>query len=202
MIFKTNFVKLSFLMRDFSLCFLILFFFSSCINRIVSGYVPTVKSKSLYQKIDIEENLTYTVHKLFLKKPIFTLANKNRFYLYIVSDSESKWLRIVFEYNGIDRHFFDKILLKNKQSKNLEWNFSNKNINSNNRHGGVVHERKDLLVTEEQYQNLMKLLNPRTIVEYRFSSNYNEEYLMTKKSLKAALELIEYYESMYLSVLR
>ncbi len=168
----------------------------------MSGYVPTVKSKSLYQKIDIEENLTYTVHKLFLKKPIFTLANKNRFYLYIVSDSESKWLRIVFEYNGIDRHFFDKILLKNKQSKNLEWNFSNKNINSNNRHGGVVHERKDLLVTEEQYQNLMKLLKPRTIVEYRFSSNYNEEYLMTKKSLKAALELIEYYESMYLSVLR
>ncbi len=179
-----------------------LVFFSSCAARISPGYVPTAKSSPLYQKIDKIGNLVYTAHKSSLKRPFLSFANKNRFYLYTINNQESKWIRIVFEYNGIDRKLFDKVSIKNGKSHKLEWNFSNNDFNTDNRHGGIVHEKKDLLITQEQFEKLRKLLTPRTIVEYRFTSDYEDEYSITKENLKAALKLVEYYESIPLTVLR
>ena len=179
-----------------------LVFFSSCAARISPGYVPTAKSSPLYQKIDKIENLVYTAHKSSLKRPFLSIANKNRFYLYTINNQESKWIRIVFEYNGIDRKLFDKVYIKNGKSQKLEWNFSNNDLNTDNRHGGIVHEKKDLLITQEQFEKLRQLLTPRTIVEYSFTSDYEDEYSVTKENLKAALKLVEYYESIPLAVLR
>ena len=195
-------MKLFFLFRIFFLCSLNLVFFSSCAARISPGYVPTAKSSPLYQKIDKIGNLVYTAHKSSLKRPFLSFANKNRFYLYTVNNQESKWVRIVFEYNGIDRLLIDKISLKNGKSQKLEWNFSNNDNNVDGRHGGIVHEKKDLLVTQEQFEKLMQLLKPRTMVEYSFSSDYEEEYPITKESLEGSLKLVEYYESIPLAVLR
>ena len=96
----------------------------------------------------------------------------------------------------------DKVSLKNGKSQKLEWDFSNNDNNIDGRHGGIVHEKKDLLITQEQFEKLMQLLKPRTIIEYSFSSDYEEEYSITKESLKAALKLVEYYESIPLAVLR
>ena len=195
-------MKLFFLFRIFFLCSLNLVFFSSCAARISPGYVPTAKSSPLYQKIDKIGNLVYTAHKSSLKRPFLSFANKNRFYLYTINNQESKWIRIVFEYNGIDRKLFDKVSIKNGKSQKLEWNFSNNDFNTDNRHGGIVHEKKDLLITQEQFEKLRQLLTPRTIVEYRFTSDYEDEYSITKENLKAALKLVEYYESIPLTVLR
>jgi len=195
-------VKLFFLFRNFFLCSLNLVFFSSCAARISPGYVPTAKSSPLYQKIDKIENLVYTAHKSSLKRPFLSFANKNRFYLYTINNQESKWIRIVFEYNGIDRKLFDKVSIKNGKSQKLEWNFSNNDLNTDNRHGGIVHEKKDLLITQEQFEKLRQLLTPRTIIEYSFTSDYEDEYSITKENLKAALKLVEYYESIPLAVLR
>ena len=102
----------------------------------------------------------------------------------------------------IDRLLIDKISLKNGKSQKLEWDFSNSDNNIDDRHGGIVHEKKDLLITQEQFEKLMQLLKPRTMVEYSFSSDYEEEYSITKESLEAALKLVEYYESIPLAVLR
>ena len=195
-------MKLLFLFRNFFLCSLNLVIFSSCAGRISPGYVPTAKSSPLYQKIDKIENLVYTAHKSSLKRPFLSFANKNRFYLYTINNQESKWIRIVFEYNGIDRKLFDKVSIKNGKSQKLEWNFSNNDLNTDNRHGGIVHEKKDLLITQEQFEKLRQLLTPRTIVEYSFTSDYEDEYSITKENLKAALKLVEYYESIPLAVLR
>ena len=54
----------------------------------------------------------------------------------------------------------------------------------------------------DQFEKLEQLLKPRTMVEYSFSSDYEEEYSITKESLEAALKLVEYYESIPLAVLR
>ena len=195
-------MQLFFLFRSFFLCSLNLFFFSACAGRISPGYMPTAKSSPLYQKMDKTGDLVYTAHKSSLKRPFLSFANKNRFYLYTVNNQESKWVRIVFEYNGIDRLLIDKISLKNGKSQKLEWDFSNNDNNIDGRHGGIVHEKKDLLITQEQFEKLMQLLKPHTIIEYSFSSDYEEEYSITKESLKAALKLVEYYESIPLAVLR
>ena len=195
-------MQLFFLFRSFFLCSLNLFFFSACAGRISPGYVPTAKSSPLYQKIDKTGDLIYTAHKSSLKRPFLSFANKNRFYLYTVNNQESKWVRIVFEYNGIDRLLFDKIFLKNGKSQKLEWDFSNNDNNIDDRHGGIVHEKKDLLITHGQFEKLEQLLKPRTTVEYSFSSDYEEEYPITKESLEASLKLAEYYESIPLAVLK
>ena len=185
-------MQLFFLFRCFFLCSLNLFFFSACAGRISPGYMPSAKSSPLYQKMDKTGDLVYTAHKSSLKRPFLSFANKNRFYLYTVNNQESKWVRIVFEYNGIDRLLIDKISLKNGKSQKLEWNFSNNDNNVDGRHGGIVHEKKDLLITQEQFEKLMQLLKPRTMVEYSFSSDYEEEYPVTKESLEGSLKLIEY----------
>ena len=164
--------------------------------------MPTAKSSPLYQKMDKTGDLVYTAHKSSLKRPFLSFANKNRFYLYTINNQESKWIRIVFEYNGIDRKLFDKVSIKNGKSQKLEWNFSNNDLNTDNRHGGIVHEKKDLLITQEQFEKLRQLLTPRTIIEYSFTSDYEDEYSITKENLKAALKLVEYYESIPLAVLR
>ena len=195
-------MQLLFLFRSFFLCSLNLFFFSACAGRISPGYVPTTKSSPLYQKIDKTGDLIYTAHKSSLKIPFLSFANKNRFYLYTINNQESKWIRIVFEYNGIDRKLFDKVSIKNGKSQKLEWNFSNNDFNTDNRYGGIVHEKKDLLITQEQFEKLRQLLIPRTIIEYSFTSDYEDEYSITKENLKAALKLVEYYESIPLAVLR
>ena len=200
--FQDNSIKLFFIFRNFFLCSLGLLFFLTCAGRVSPGYIPIAKSSPLYHKIDKKIDLVYTAHKSSLKKPFLSFANKSRFYLYAVNNQESKWVRIVFEYNGIDRLLFDKISLKNGKSDALEWDFSNNDINTNDRHGGIVHEKKDLLISQEQFKKLMQLLKPGTMVEYSFSSDYEEEYPITKESLKASLKLIEYYESIHLAVLR
>jgi len=195
-------MRLYYLFIGFFICSLNLLFFSSCAGRIPPEYFPTSKSSPIYQKINETTGLTYTAHKLYLKSPILSLGNKNRFYLYVVNNNETKWIRIVFEYNGIDRLLFDKISIKNGKLEKLEWDFRNTDNSTENRHGGIVHEKKDLLINTQQFEKLMKLLKPRAVVEYKFSSNYKEEYPITKESLESLLLLIEYYNMIHLSELK
>ena len=195
-------MKLYFLCIGFFVFSLNLFFFSACSGRIPLEYSPVNSSSSIYQKINKTTGLTYTSHKSFLKISTLSLGNRNRLYMYIVNNNEAKWIRIVFEYNGIDRSLFDKILIKNGKLEKLEWDFQNKDVNTKDRHGGIVHEKKDLLITSEQFEKLMKLLKPRAVIEYRFTSNYKEEYPITKESLESLLKLIEYYNLMPLSELK
>ena len=164
--------------------------FSSCAGRISPGYVPTAKSSPLYQKIDKIENLVYTAHKSSLKRPFLSFANKNRFYLYTINNQESKWIRIVFEYNGIDRKLFDKVSIKNGKSQKLEWNFSNNDLNTDNRHGGIVHEKKDLLITQEQFEKFLKKLDALGKTLGTVSTHYEDLSGIRRRAIEKPMEKI------------
>jgi len=117
-------------------------------------------------------------------------------------DAESKWARIVFNYNGLDQLLFEKITIIKNRSKKIEWIFNNKNMSDNNRPGGVVQEEKDIQLTDIQLNDLKTLFVPRAKVQYEFSSGKIIEYELTKDQVENAQKLIEYYESLSLNIIR
>ena len=177
---------------------LVLILLSGCAGKIPDGYLPINKSRSLYQKKYRINQVTHTAHKSTLREPIFSFADKNRFFIYAVNNGEAKWMRVIFEYNGLDRLLFEKIVIKSSNKDKLEWKFSRAQ-KSNIRHGGIVHEKKDLLITNSEYEKLKEILNPRTRIKYKFSSGFEQEFSISKHDLKHFWEIIRYYESLPLT---
>ena len=165
-------------------------------------YVKVRGYKNIVEKYDDENKLFITINKSAIPKSILSFGNKSNFYLYILRDAESKWARIVFNYNGLDQSLFEKITIIKTRSKKIEWIFNNKNVSGNNRPGGVVQEEKDIQLTDIQLNNLKTLFVPRAKVQYEFSSGKIIEYELTKDQVENAQKLIEYYESLSLNIIR
>jgi len=165
-------------------------------------YVKVRGYKNIVEKYDAENKLFITINKSAIPKSILSFGNKSNFYLYILRDAESKWARIVFNYNGLDQLLFEKITIIKNRSKKIEWIFNNKNMSDNNRPGGVVQEEKDIQLTDIQLNDLKTLFVPRAKVQYEFSSGKIIEYELTKDQVENAQKLIEYYESLSLNIIR
>ena len=179
---------------------IVLILLSACAGKIPNGYLQISKSSSLYQKEYRANQITHTAHKSALRKPILSFAGKNRFFIYAVNNSETKWIRVVFEYSGLDRLLFEKIMIKSNNTDKLEWKFS-RSQNNNNRHGGIVQEKKDLLITNSEYEKLKEIVNLSTKIKYRFSSGFEQEFSISKDDLKNFSEIIKYYESIPVTTL-
>jgi len=165
-------------------------------------YVKVRGYKNIVEKYDAENKLFITINKSAIPKSILSFGNKSNFYLYILRDAESKWARIVFNYNGLDQLLFEKITIIKTRSKKIEWIFNNKNTSDNNRPGGVVQEEKDIQLTDIQLNDLKTLFVPRAKVQYEFSSGKIIEYELTKDQVENAQKLIEYYESLSLNIIK
>lgn len=165
-------------------------------------YVKVRGYKNIVEKYDAENKLFITINKSAIPKSILSFGNKSNFYLYILKDAESKWARIVFNYNGLDQLLFEKITIIKTRSKKIEWIFNNKNTSDNNRPGGVVQEEKDIQLTDIQLNDLKTLFVPRAKVQYEFSSGKIIEYELTKDQVENAQKLIEYYESLSLNIIK
>tara|TARA_S200000501_G_scaffold25072_2_gene21800 strand:+ start:94620 stop:95195 length:576 start_codon:yes stop_codon:yes gene_type:complete len=179
---------------------IVLILLSACAGKIPNGYLQISKSSSLYRKEYRANQITHTAHKSSLRKPILSFAGKNRFFIYAVNNSETKWIRVVFEYSGLDRLLFEKIMIKSNNTDKLEWKFS-RSQNNNNRHGGIVQEKKDLLITNSEYEKLKEIVNLSTKIKYRFSSGFEQEFSISKDDLKNFSEIIKYYESIPVTTL-
>ena len=162
----------------------------------VSGY------KNIVQKYDHEKDVFIIINKSAIPKSILSFGKGNDFYLYVVKDIESKWARIVFNYNGLDQLFFEKISIQKTKTKKLEWIFNNKQSASDNRPGGLVHEEKDLQLTDLQLNTLKTVLVPGAKVRYKFSNGKVIEYQITKNKIENTQKLVEYYESLSQNIIR
>ena len=164
-------------------------------------YIKVQGYKNIVEKYDAENEIFITINKSEIPKSILSFGNKSNVYLYILRDSESKWARIVFNYNGLDQSLFERITIIKTKSKKIEWIFNNKKTVSNNRPGGVVQEQKDIQLTNIQLNNLKALFVPRAKVQFEFSNGKIIEYELTKDQIKNAQKLIEYYESLPLNII-
>ena len=101
----------------------------------------------------------------------------------MLRDEDSKWARIVFDYNGLDQLLFEKItIIKNKSKKISGYSIIKSYVG--NRPGGVVQEKKDFQLTDIQLNKLKTLFVPRSKILYKFTNGKIIEYELTKNQMK------------------
>ena len=174
----------------------------SCTPPSSLDYVKVEGYKNIVEKYDDYNELFITLNKSSLPKSILSFGNKSNVYLYVLRNEESKWARIVFNYNGLDQLLFEKITIIKNKSKKIEWILNNKKGYVGNRPGGVVQEEKDFQLTDIQLNKLKTLFVPRSKILYKFTNGKIIEYELTKNQIENTQKLIEYYDSLSLNIIR
>lgn len=169
------------LLSSFFICFI------SC-TSVPSGYEKTVVD-NIYERYDDFKDVYFYKHSEFFDY-------EEPFEVYIVKESERKYIRAVFTYTGDDWIFFDNAIIMNENNDRQRFSFDilDKNNETYKDDDEIkVCEKIDIVLSNEQIEllyNLCKKQNAKMQLNGKKSKNYRNI------DDEAAVEVIDFYNSL------
>jgi len=160
-------------------------------SSIPSGYTQYgTETSNLYIRNDEFKNVSFIQHKYF-----FNIFIDHPISVYIAKTQSAKLLRAVFSYDGSDWIFFENAIIINNSGERLARTFKSYDKNTDVGSGGHVYESIDIVLTDAEVSQLMKLLEAGN-VKIRLSGKYYKEYSLNEDYINALMEILRLYIGM------
>jgi len=156
--------------------------FSGCIQpKIPDNYKAIAPQSKIYKTYDKFKDTTFYRHE-------YSLKNYNIPEVYVVKDQDKIGYRFVARYAGEDWIFFTKIYFVNDEGDRLLFTVKSYNKKTDISYG--VKESIDILLSEQQRKQLIKVLSSSDVT-MRLEGKYYKEYkiINTKQPM---LEMLRY----------